>query len=66
MERVIVQGAAAQPLIDAVSEHALLVVGSLGRGGFTGVLVGSVSQHCAQHAHLSSRNRPCPDSGRVR
>lgn len=52
-ERAIVQGPAAQALIDAVSEHDLLVVGSRGHGGFAGLLLGSVSQQCAQHA-------PCP------
>lgn len=53
VERVIVQGQAAQALINAVSEHDLLVVGSRGHGGFANLLLGSVSQQCAQHA-------PCP------
>jgi nucleotide-binding universal stress UspA family protein len=53
IERVIGEGSAAQVLVDSVGEDDLLVVGSRGHGGFAGLLLGSVSQQCAQHA-------PCP------
>jgi nucleotide-binding universal stress UspA family protein len=45
----IVEGNAAQVLIDASDGADLLVVGSRGHGGFTEALLGSVSQHCVHH-----------------
>jgi nucleotide-binding universal stress UspA family protein len=44
------QGHAAQVLLDASAGADLLVVGSRGHGGFAEALLGSVSQHCVQHA----------------
>jgi nucleotide-binding universal stress UspA family protein len=47
---VVAHGHPAQVLLDASEGAELLVVGSRGRGGFTGALLGSTSQHCVQHA----------------
>lgn len=44
------EGNAAHVLLDVAEGADLLVVGSRGHGGFTGTLLGSVSQHCAHHA----------------
>ncbi len=46
----VVQGNAARVLIDASRNAALLVVGNRGYGGFSEALLGSVGQHCTQHA----------------
>ena len=50
VERKLVYGRAAQVLIDESKDADLLVVGSRGHGGFTGMLLGSVSTHCVTHA----------------
>ena len=51
--RTIVEDHPAAALVDAARGAELLVVGSRGHGAFTGMLLGSVSQHVAAHA-------PCP------
>jgi nucleotide-binding universal stress UspA family protein len=50
IERVAAEGSATQVLVHAVAETDLLVVGPRGHGGFTNLLIGSVSQQCAEHA----------------
>jgi nucleotide-binding universal stress UspA family protein len=50
VREIVEAGHPAQVLIDAAAGAQLLVVGSRGHGGFAGALLGSVSQHCAQHA----------------
>jgi nucleotide-binding universal stress UspA family protein len=50
---VVMEGPAAVVLMEAARNAELLVVGTRGRGGFAGLLLGSVSQRCAEHA-------PCP------
>jgi nucleotide-binding universal stress UspA family protein len=49
----VVQGHPAQVLMDAAAGAQMPVVGSRGHGTVSGMLLGSVSQHCVQHA-------PCP------
>jgi len=47
----IVNGHPAEVLLHAAADADLLVVGSHGRGRFAEALLGSVGQHCVQHAH---------------
>ncbi|HTT87423.1 MAG TPA: universal stress protein [Acidimicrobiales bacterium] len=53
VERVVLRGHPAQCMVDQAAGAALLVVGTRGHGGFTGLLLGSVGEYCVTHA-------PCP------
>jgi nucleotide-binding universal stress UspA family protein len=53
VEESLVEGSAGAALLTAATGADLLVVGSRGRGGWKGLLLGSVSMHCITHA-------PCP------
>lgn len=45
------QGAGASPLIEASREADLVVIGRRGHGGFLTLVMGSVAQQVAAHAH---------------
>ncbi|MET3426657.1 nucleotide-binding universal stress UspA family protein [Actinoplanes tereljensis] len=49
----VIEGHPVEALLHAAAGAELLVVGSRGHGTFAGIMLGSVSQHCVQHA-------PCP------
>jgi nucleotide-binding universal stress UspA family protein len=50
IETITVEGQAANVLVDVSKGADLLVIGSRGLGGFRELVLGSVSQQCAQHS----------------
>ena len=51
IESLVVEGHPAPVLVEASRGADLLVVGSRGHGEFSGMLLGSVSEHCVTNAH---------------
>ncbi|MDQ1630286.1 MAG: hypothetical protein QOJ32_1686 [Frankiaceae bacterium] len=50
VQALVFQGHPAQVLLQQAENASLLVVGSRGHGAFSGMLLGSVSQHCVSNA----------------
>jgi nucleotide-binding universal stress UspA family protein len=55
-----IEGGSTQVLLDQIEGADLLVVGARGHGGFIGLVLGSVSDQCARHAHIPVVVVPAP------
>jgi nucleotide-binding universal stress UspA family protein len=55
-----IEGGSTQVLLDQCKDADLLVVGARGHGGFIGLVLGSVSDQCARHAHIPVVVVPAP------
>lgn len=61
VEHLVVEGPTARSLLDVAKGADVLVVGSRGRGGFAGLLLGSVSTQVTHHATCPVVVVPPPD-----
>ena len=50
VSRTVLEGSATEKLVERSKDASLLVLGNRGRGGFRGLLLGSVAHQCTVHA----------------